>query len=123
MAHKVVWFDIPVLDLDRAIHFYAAVLDQSVHRQEFPGGGAIGVIDHGSGDVAGCLYADPDFTPSAQGPLLYLNADGRLDAAIRAVEENGGRVLEPAHPIGPHGFRAVALDSEGNRVALHSQTG
>jgi len=29
-------------------------------------------------------------------------------------------VLQPKHPIGPYGFRAVVLDSEGNRIALHS---
>jgi predicted enzyme related to lactoylglutathione lyase len=52
--------------------------------------------------------------------LIYLNAQGRLDDAVSAVESNGGKVLLPAHPIGPHGFRAVVLDSEGNRVALHS---
>jgi hypothetical protein len=31
-------------------------------------------------------------------------------------------VLEAMHAIGPHGFRAVVLDSEGNRIALHSTT-
>jgi hypothetical protein len=53
--------------------------------------------------------------------LIYLNCDGRLDAAIAAVEANGGKVLKPKHPIGPYGFRAVILDSEGNRLALHSK--
>jgi len=24
------------------------------------------------------------------------------------------------HPIGPYGFRVIVLDSEGNRIALHS---
>jgi len=24
--------------------------------------------------------------------------------------------------IGPHGFRAIVLDSEGNRIGLHSNT-
>lgn len=54
------------------------------------------------------------------GAVPYLYCDGRLDGAVAAVEPHGGKVLEPAHPIGPHGFRAVALVSEGNRIALHS---
>jgi predicted enzyme related to lactoylglutathione lyase len=29
---------------------------------------------------------------------------------------------EEIHSIGLHGIRAVALDSEGNRIALHSNT-
>jgi predicted enzyme related to lactoylglutathione lyase len=45
-----------------------------------------------------------------------------LDEAIAAVEPNGGKIVEPKHPIGPFGFRAVIIDSEGNRVALHSDS-
>jgi predicted enzyme related to lactoylglutathione lyase len=51
-----------------------------------------------------------------------LNAEARLVEAIAAVEPFGGKVLKPKHPIGPYGFRAVVLDSEGNRVALHSMS-
>jgi len=54
------------------------------------------------------------------GSIGYLNAKGRLDEAIAAVEPNSGRVLVPKHAIGPYGYRAIILDSEGNRVALHS---
>jgi hypothetical protein len=46
---------------------------------------------------------------------------GVIYRADAAVVPNGGKVLQPKHPIGPHGFRAVILDSEGNRVALHSR--
>jgi predicted enzyme related to lactoylglutathione lyase len=43
-----------------------------------------------------------------------------LDVAIGAVERNGGRIVQPKHPIGRFGFRAVVIGSEGNRLALHS---
>ena len=49
-----------------------------------------------------------------------MNANGRLDQAIAAVEANSGKVIQPKHQIGPYGFRAVIQDSEGNRIALHS---
>ena len=52
--------------------------------------------------------------------MIYLNANGRLDEAIAAVLPNGGKVLKPRHAIGPYGSRAIILDSEGNRIALHS---
>jgi predicted enzyme related to lactoylglutathione lyase len=52
--------------------------------------------------------------------MIYLNANGRLDDAIAVVTANGGKVVKPKHPIGPFGFRAVIIDSEGNRVALHA---
>jgi uncharacterized protein len=70
--------------------------------------------------AAGCLFVKDGEKPSETGPLFYLNADGRLDQAVDAVAPNGGKVLQPKHAIGPHGFRAVIVDSEGNRLALHS---
>ena len=43
-----------------------------------------------------------------------------IDDAVARVQQQGGRVREPMHPIGSHGFRAIVKDSEGNRIALHS---
>ncbi len=117
--NQVVWFDIPVVDLDRAIRFYAAVLGTTVDRHDIPGG-AIGVLAHGGSSVGGCLVMGS--TPGTTGPLIYLNATGRLDQAVAAVAANGGTVLQPKHSIAPHGWRALVRDSEGNRVALHSPT-
>jgi predicted enzyme related to lactoylglutathione lyase len=119
MANQIVWCDIPVLDLDRALKFYSAVLGQAVKKQEFPGM-TIGVLPHNDGEVGGCLFTNADEKPSDKGVMIYLNANGRLDQAIAAVASNGGKVVLPKHPIAPFGFRAVVLDSEGNRVALHS---
>jgi predicted enzyme related to lactoylglutathione lyase len=120
VANQVVWVDIPVLDLDRAVRFYSAVLGAEVRKQEYPGM-SIGLLPGADSDVSGCLFTKVDEKPSASGLLIYLNAQGRLDEAVAAVESNGGKVLLPAHQIGPHGFRAVVLDSEGNRLALHSR--
>jgi predicted enzyme related to lactoylglutathione lyase len=119
MANTIVWCDIPVVDLDRAIRFYTAVLGAPVKKQEYPGM-AIGLLPGGETEVSGCLHKSPTDKPSDQGPLLYLNCKGRLDEAVAAVAPNGGKVVQPKHAIGPYGFRAIVLDSEGNRVALHS---
>jgi uncharacterized protein len=119
MANQVVWVDIPVKDLDRAIGFYSAVLGRPVTREEF-GQSCLGVLPHEPNEVGGCLVQDEQEKPSDHGPLLYLNAQGRLDAAIAAVEQHGGKIIQPRHSIAPYGFRVIVLDSEGNRVALHS---
>jgi predicted enzyme related to lactoylglutathione lyase len=120
MSNRVVWVDIPVLDLDRAIAFYSAVLGNAVTKEGGPGF-VFGLLPHSGSDVGGCLYSPgEDNTPSKVGPLIYLNAEGRLAQAVRAVPAQGGQVLQAVHPIGPHGFRAIVLDSEGNRVALHA---
>lgn len=119
MAHPIVWCDIPVLDLERAVRFYTAVLGTAVKKHEM-GGTTMGVLPHEEGEVGGCLVPGSGDEPAARGVTLYLNANGRLDDAIAAVESHGGRVLQAKHPIGPFGFRAIVIDSEGNRIALHS---
>jgi predicted enzyme related to lactoylglutathione lyase len=117
--NRAVWFDIPVADLDRAIRFYRVVLGVGVEKQDF-GGSSIGVIEHKDGN-GGCLVPEKAEI-SAGGILLYLNVDGRIRDAVQNVVPQGGTVIEPIQSIGPHGFRAVVLDSEGNRIALHSNS-
>lgn len=119
MAHQVVWLDIPVNDLERAIGFYSAVLNCEVKREAVEDK-EIAVLPCDEGCAGACLFHREGEKPSATGPLFYLNAQGRLDEAVKAVEDNGGKVLKPKHPLGPYGFSAVVLDSEGNRFALHS---
>ena len=122
MNNQFVWVDIPVTDLDRAINFYTNVLGAKVNKEGGPGF-TFGLFPHADTTVSGCLYV-PDTTnaPSRTGPLVYLNATGRLKAAVQAVRGSGGSVLEDIHPIGPYGFRAIFIDTEGNRIALHAPT-
>ena len=120
MAHRFVWADIPVANLDRAVKFYTALIGMPVTVQDTPGF-KFAVFPHDGPDVGGCLVPTGDGNaPSDKGPLLYINVEGRMKAAVDAASANGGRVVEQPHSIGPHGFRAVVIDSEGNRVALHS---
>ena len=122
MSNTFVWVDIPVADLDRAIAFYGAVVGQPVDKIGGPGFN-FGLFKHEGNQVGGCLVEQEGHAqPSLNGPLVYLDASGRLDAAVAAAEQGGGRVLKAKHSIAPNGFRAVIADSEGNRVALHSMT-
>jgi uncharacterized protein len=116
--NRLVWFDIPVADLDRSRAFYQAVLGIAVHREK-SGDREFCVLDHQDGN-GGCLVKQPGQASATSGVLCYLNVDGRIHDAVEHVGRLGGKVLEPVHAIGPHGFRAVVLDSEGNRIALHS---
>jgi uncharacterized protein len=116
--NRVVWVDIPVADLERANRFYAAVLGVPVHNEAF-GDFKFAVIDHKDGN-GGCLIVEPKNITGTAGVLIYLNVNGRIRDAVAKAEANGGKVLEPIHGIGPHGYRTILLDSEGNRVALHS---
>jgi uncharacterized protein len=58
--------------------------------------------------------------PSDAGVMIYLNADGRLDEALAEVTVHAGKIVHSKHAMEPFGFRAIILDTEGNRVALDS---
>mgnify|MGYP000450795181 CR=1 FL=1 len=117
--NRIVWFDLPVANLGRAVTFYQNVLAIPVSIETF-GEHRFAVLDHKHGN-GGCLVVQPD-NVGTSGPLMYFNTHGRIHDALKQVEAHGGKVLEPIHPIGPHGFRALVIDSEGNRIALHSET-
>ena len=117
MTNRIVWFDLPAADLKRAMNFYSKVLDAEIS-EEFPG---VAVFSHDQGEVSGCVFKSEDIQPSDQGALLYFNVNGRLEEAVSAAKECGGNIKEPPHPIGDFGHRALVIDSEGNRIALHSE--
>ena len=121
MKHNIVWFDVPVLDLDRAVRFYSAVLNAEVKREDVDGM-ALGMLPTPEGGQMGCLCVVEGFKPSADGIMIYFGVNGRLKDAVAAVRANGGTVQTDVHSIGPYGFRAEVLDSEGNCIALHSET-
>lgn len=117
--NRAVWFDIPVAELDRAAKFYREVLNIGVSKETY-GEMSFCILDHQEGN-GGCLVLNkPEI--AAGGVLIYLNVNGRIRDAVGKVRPNGGSVVQETHSIGPHGFRAIVLDSEGNRVALHSET-
>jgi predicted enzyme related to lactoylglutathione lyase len=118
LHNRVVWFDIPVTNLDRAVKFYAAVLGIKVHKEQFDNF-SFAVLEHDQGN-GGCLVEGASEISSTGGILIYMNVDGRIKDAVNQVHKLGGKIVQPTHAIGPHGFRAIVLDSEGNRIALHS---
>lgn len=114
------WIDIPVIDLDRSILFYAAILNAPVQKIS-EHGFEFGLLPHTEDNVSGCLSVMDDRKPSQDGPLVYLNVEGRLDNAIVEATKHGAKVLKSKKQIGPYGHRAIILDTEGNAVALYSK--
>jgi len=120
MKPNIVWYDIPALDIERAIKFYSAVLAAPVKREDIADIPTAWLPTQ-DGQVMGCVCVVPGFKPSADGIMIYLDVNGRLRHAVSEVRAYGGVVQSDVHSIGQYGFRAEVLDSEGNCVALHSE--
>ena len=117
-APVITWFEIPSVDFDRAIGFYEAVLQVSLKREEMDAI-AMAIFPHAEGQAGGAVVNGGPYQTNANGVCIYLfSAD--FDAALQRVEQNGGKVTMPKMSIGPNGFIAHFIDSEGNRIGLHT---
>ncbi len=128
MDNLVVWADIPVTDLERAMKFYGAVLQHPFNAVEGMPGIALPAPEAsdtaqapvGPMTVAFDLVADPDHKPSVDGCTIYLNSGGDPDGMLQRAAEAGGEVLMPVADMGQMvGFIGFFRDSEGNRIGVH----
>ncbi len=122
MKNLINWFEIPVSDMDRAAAFYSKLYGVSVDVQDF-GGLLMGILPMETQQgVGGSLVKYEMYTPSHQGTLIYLNGNEDLSEMLGRVESAGGKILKGKTEISPEiGYMALFEDSEGNRIALHSQ--
>lgn len=121
-TNVAVWFEIPSVDFDRATAFYEALFGVSLRRETI-GGGTLGVFPYEQPALSGCVINGPMYRPAADGPVIYLNADGKLDDILARVASLGGSVVTPKIALPPGmGFFAHIRDTEGNRVGLHSDS-
>jgi uncharacterized protein len=121
--NAISWFEIPVKDFVRAKKFYENTLGVNIH-EETMGPVKMGFIpaDNENGGVGGAICQSEDYIPSSQGSLVYLNGGNDLSMVLNNVEKAGGRILVPKTEIAPGmGFFALFLDTEGNKLGLHSR--
>lgn len=122
-ANAINWFEIPATDIDRARGFYQQVMEIEMKTSEMMGMHmAFFPYEMGSGKVSGALCKSEMHKPSHDGVIIYLNANPDLQQMLDRVEEAGGQVVMPKTQISPEiGYMAFFIDSEGNKMALHSQ--
>lgn len=120
--NMVTWFEIPVSDMDRAKSFYEKVFNIQIGVQDL-GGVLMGWFPH-EGEVPGAmgtLIKNDNYTPSEKGALLYFHSED-VQSELDRIETAGGKIRQEKTMISPeHGFMAVFIDSEGNRIALYSK--
>lgn len=123
MQHAISWFEIPSTNLERATKFYETIFNVQLIPMDTPNikmrlfpledmtgvGGA--VVDSGG-------FHKPSVT---DGPLIYLNGNPDVQNVLDKVETAGGKIMVPKTEISPeYGYMAVFIDTEGNRIGLHS---
>jgi predicted enzyme related to lactoylglutathione lyase len=119
MSNALNWFEIPASDIKRAVKFYGTILGVELSIAEMMPGYKMAMLPAEEG-VGGGIVQGEGYTPSAVGALVYLNAGEDLAVALSKVESAGGKILVPKTNIGENGFFAFVLDTEGNKVGLHS---
>ncbi|MCL6266623.1 VOC family protein [Flagellimonas myxillae] len=113
-------FEIPAMDIDRAINFYQAILGISIEKMELPGM-EMGLLPYEEQMVTGVIMKGEGYEPSATGITIYLDAGEDLQPVLDKISSNGGQILVPKTPHADEsGFFALFLDSEGNKLGLHS---
>ncbi len=125
-TNLLTWFEIPVSDMKRAVKFYEMVFKIHLNVQDlgnfkmalFPSSG------NSIGSAGSLVYNEKFYIPSKEGTLVYLNSStGNLDEDLKNAEAAGGSILIPRRQVSEDfGFMAVILDTEGNRIALHSKS-
>jgi predicted enzyme related to lactoylglutathione lyase len=120
MSSALNWFEIPVTDLARAKEFYSRILQADL-REESLSGRNMAILPYQNGGVGGAIIQGDGLVPSTEGTIVYLDAGDDLAGALARVEAAGGKVVMGATLLSEQiGSIAMFLDTEGNRVALHS---
>ncbi|MCD9577372.1 VOC family protein [Flavobacterium soyae] len=127
-TNVLTWFEIPVIDTERAKKFYETILDIEMTTRLFPETNEEltffpydpKIIQATSGRITGVLTKSDTNHPSDKGSLVYINAYPEIQIVLDKVEQNGGKIIVPKTQI-PAGFIAIIIDSEGNKTGLHAE--
>jgi predicted enzyme related to lactoylglutathione lyase len=124
MKNAISWFEIPASNLERAQQFYETIFDISLAPMDLPNiKMRMFPLDDPMNGVGGAVVDSGGFhKPSlTEGPLIYLNGNPDVQQVLDRVATAGGTIMVPKTEISPeYGFMAVFIDTEGNRIGLHS---
>jgi uncharacterized protein len=120
MKNSLTWYEIPTQDLERAKNFYAQIFSAEFEYVPMPDAPMYMFnVNQEAGQIGGALVHTTDNVPSKTGTIVYFSCEDVAHEAQK-VEQAGGQVVVPKTSLGEFGFMAIFIDSEGNRVGLHS---
>jgi uncharacterized protein len=112
--------EIPTSDFSRAVTFYQNILNVVIEEADMDGI-QMGILPSDGETASVVLVKGSDYKPTSEGTVVYLNPGNDLQATLDKVEKNGGKVIMPKTQISPEiGFFSLFLDTEGNKLGLHS---
>lgn len=120
--NPAVYFEIPVLDMERAMQFYREVFAFEFEQEHFDGiEMAYLPFADGAGGISGALAKGESYVPAVQGVLLYLFTD-HIGQTIERATAAGATILYPLTFHESIGVKVAEInDSEGNRIGLHQR--
>ena len=126
---KVVHFEIPADDLDRAKSFYSAVFGWQLLTMPMPGGEYTSVVTTPvdgqtqlptePGAINGGMMQRDERTPA---PVITIDVEA-IDVALKEIEVGGGTTITPRTAIPGMGAFAYFKDPEGNVLGRWETTG
>jgi predicted enzyme related to lactoylglutathione lyase len=120
MKNQISIVEIPTADFGRATTFYQAILNIKLEVVEMEGI-KMALFPGEPEGVAVQLIHGGDYKPSNNGTIVYLNGGDDLQRVANKIKANGGTIIIPKTEIGPDmGFYAMFMDTEGNKLGLHS---
>ena len=120
MPIENIFGEIPATDISCAIYFYQAILEIKTKKMDFLGM-EMGILPYEGQAVTDVIIKGERYQPSANGVTIYLNRGDNLQVILDKVEKNGGCIIIPKTPHADESsYFALFLDSEGNKLGLHS---
>jgi uncharacterized protein len=117
-SNPVVYFEIPVIDIDRATKFYSTVFNFKFDTTIIDNNKmALFPFTEEKSGISGALAMGEIYKPTKDGVLIYFNTVN-IDETLRLANTNGGQILYPKTDNGI-GLVAEFEDTEGNRIALY----
>ena len=119
-TNPVIYFEIPVNDLQRAEKFYSAIFDFTFEKEIMDNYEmAFFPFEETKSGITGALVKGDVYKPTQNGVILYFKTED-IENTLKKVQEYAGRVLYPKTLNEKYGFAVAEFeDSEGNRIALH----
>jgi len=115
----LVWAEIPVSDMEKAMAFYAKVFDYEM-TLDASGPNPISFFNNDMNGTGGHLYPGKP-AAEGQGPTVHLQIPDTLEDATKRVTEAGGTLIGGPVPL-PVGRFHYAQDLDGNSIGLFEVT-